>query len=70
MKAGDFYEMVMRQKEPYWLSFECPQCSGELQSVTICDHGEMYSCKGCSFKSYVEFQGVEECCVKCSLYFD
>lgn len=69
MNVGEFYKLMMKQKEPFFLSFECPECSGELQAETVCDHGELYTCKTCTFKSYVDFQGNNGTCIKCSMDF-
>lgn len=65
----NFYEAIMAMKEPFWLSNVCPECGGDIQEENICEHGGVFKCASCSFKSFVAFQGVEDDCVKCSVHF-
>ena len=61
-----FYAAMTGFPEPWWITCECPQCSGGLGQTLICEHGFLFSCSGCSFKEFVPFQGVEDECSACA----
>ena len=61
-----FYEAMTGFPEPFWISCECPQCSGGLDQSLICEHGFLFICSDCSFKGFVPFQGVEDECSACA----
>lgn len=65
----NFYEAVMKLEEPFFLTRICPQCGSELESKKTCEHGEIFTCEDCCFKSFVEYQGIVDDCVHCSIHY-
>ena len=37
-----FYESMTGFPEPFWITCECPQCSGGLDQSLICEHGFLF----------------------------
>lgn len=67
---SDLHQFMTGCPEPFWLSYECPQCKKALNSRRLCEHGDVYNCPNCGFEQFVEYQGEENECPSCAAWWN